>query len=81
MMVLAIVLGVACVALCVAVFVVKAGAKKAAEAAMDAYARDVHEKLIEAAEKKRAVLEKRSVNEMKAIYAVDDKELEEKLNK
>ena len=81
MIALAVVAGVVIVALVVALFVMKAKAKRAVDDAMTNFAKEMQLKLLEAAAKKKTILEDRSRASVNAIPSLSDKQLEEKLNK
>lgn len=81
MIALAVVAGVVIVALVVALFVMKAKAKRAVDDAMNNFAKEMQLKLLEAAAKKKTILEDRSRASVNAIPSLSDKQLEEKLNK
>lgn len=81
MIALAVGAGVVIVALVVALFVMKAKAKRAVDDAMNNFAKEMQLKLLEAAAKKKTILEDRSRASVNAIPSLSDKQLEEKLNK
>lgn len=81
MIVLAIVSGLIIAVLVAALFVVKAGSKKAVDAAVNNFAKEMQLKLLEAAAQQKAEAVKESAAVVSAIPTLSDKQLEEKLNK